>query len=175
MKFIFTTLATGALAIAGCSTDAPTSSSSYLQDGTGEPCEPDMSTMVPTVLRGHRGQGNGKGGHNSPTGIAGDNIDDPHSGKVDCYWDGNSGQGNDKDGCAPPPGCDANGCCENPGGDDGDDSDGDDGSPGDPDAGTPTDTPDNDGGSNSGGDDSGTDDGDSGDGSNSEEPPVIVR
>ena len=60
---------------------------------------------------GHNGQGNGNGGHNSPTGIPGDNIDDPHSGKIDCLGDGDSGQGNDARNC-PPAGCDAFGCCD---------------------------------------------------------------
>jgi hypothetical protein len=79
-------------------------SAQYHNALTGEDCVPDPNSLVP--LRGHNGQGHGKGGHNSPTGIPGDNIDDPHSGKVDCLGDGNSGQGNDPVFC-----CDANQCC----------------------------------------------------------------
>lgn len=77
---------------------------------TGEECEPDPTTLVP----GPRGGGRGRGGHNSPTGIPGDNIDDLRSGHTDCLYDGNSGHGDDRDGCVPPPGCDAEGCCEEP-------------------------------------------------------------
>jgi len=73
---------------------------------TGEPCEPDPATLQP---RGHSGE-NGNGGQNSPTGIPGDNMDDEHSGKVDCYYDGNSGQGDDK----KHPCCDINMCCNVP-------------------------------------------------------------
>jgi hypothetical protein len=73
---------------------------------TGEACEPG-ETYVP---HGHSGE-NGNGGHNSPTGIPGDNLDDEHSGKVDCYYDGNSGAGNDTADCIPE-GCDAELCCD---------------------------------------------------------------
>jgi hypothetical protein len=48
----------------------------------------------------------------NPTGISGDNMDDATSGHVDCYWDGDSGQGNDYL-CLEDtlPGCDCWGCC----------------------------------------------------------------
>src|SRR5690606_36713197 len=76
---------------------------------TGEECEPDPGTLMPaTPSRGHRG----RGGHRSPAGIPGDNLDDLRSGHVDCLGDGNSGHGNDRDGCFPRPGCDAEGCCQ---------------------------------------------------------------
>ena len=71
---------------------------------TGDECVPDPGTFTP--LHGHNGQGNGNGGQKSPTGIAGDNVDDPQSGKIDCLGDGDSGAGNDLRNC-----CDANGCC----------------------------------------------------------------
>lgn len=93
--------------IVACSAESPPVYRSAL---TGEECTPDATTFM-APLRGHRGRGDGRGGHNSPTGIPGDNIDDPHSGKVDCLGDGNSGQGNDVEGCFPAPGCDAEGCC----------------------------------------------------------------
>lgn len=95
------------LALSGCSSEV----SNYHHAITGEPCVPN-DTLVPG---NGNGNGNGNGGHNSPTGIPGDNIDDPHSGQVDCLYDGNSGQGDDKKhGCVPPPGCDDQGCCEEP-------------------------------------------------------------
>jgi len=87
------------LALNACAGDTST----YHNALTGDSCTPN-SSYVPL------GSGNGNGGHNSPTGIPGDNIDDPHSGKVDCYYDGNSGQGDDKKHpCAP--GCDNQHCC----------------------------------------------------------------
>jgi hypothetical protein len=48
----------------------------------------------------------------NPTGISGDNMDDIKSGNTDCYWDGDSGQGNDHL-CLDKtlPGCDCWGCC----------------------------------------------------------------
>jgi hypothetical protein len=97
---------------AGCSDRSATG---YRSAVTGEPCEPDVQTLVPPEGGPtSRGKGQGRGGHGSPTGIPGDNMDDEHSGKVDCLGDGNSGQGDDKkNGCeaAPAPGCDANACC----------------------------------------------------------------
>ncbi|AKF03011.1 hypothetical protein DB32_000159 [Sandaracinus amylolyticus] len=96
------------ITLIACSTEP--SPPVYRSALTGEECVPDPGTMIPP----ERGSGHGRGGHNSPTGIPGDNIDDPHSGKVDCLYDGNSGQGNDRDGCFPRPGCDAEGCCEVP-------------------------------------------------------------
>ncbi len=68
----------------------------------------------PKPPKDHTNNGNGNGNGNvSPTGLPGDNMDDTRSGKVDCYWDGNSGQGDDKDGCEfPQEGCDGDGCCE---------------------------------------------------------------
>jgi hypothetical protein len=93
--------------IVACSAESPPVYRSAL---TGEECTPDATTFMAPLI-GHRGRGEGRGGHNSPTGIPGDNIDDPHSGKVDCLGDGNSGQGNDVEGCFPAPGCDAEGCC----------------------------------------------------------------
>jgi hypothetical protein len=103
-------LALAALALPGCvddparGHDAGTTEARYYDAVTGEDCVPDPGTIAP--VNGHNGQGNGNGGHNSPTGIPGDNIDDPHSGKIDCLGDGNSGQGNDSTIC-----CDANNCC----------------------------------------------------------------
>ena len=84
-------------------TAGPAMAQPYINALTGEECVPDPNTLPP--LHGHNGQGQGNGGHNSPTGIPGDNVDDPQSGKVDCLGDGDSGQGNDLR-C-----CDANGCC----------------------------------------------------------------
>ena len=104
------------LASYGCTaSEAPanTSAGLYLSAMTGEECVPD-DTLVPAEPSGEAEAK--RGGHNSPTGIPGDNIDDEHSGKIDCYYDGNSGQGDDrKHGCDPTdfpqPGCDSNGCC----------------------------------------------------------------
>ena len=56
-------------------------------------------TVSEAALHGHNGQGAGNGGHKSPTGIPGDNTDDPHSGKFDCLGDGDSGLGNDDRNC----------------------------------------------------------------------------
>jgi hypothetical protein len=84
-------------------TAGPAIAQPYIDGLTGEECVPDPNTLPP--LHGHNGQGQGNGGHNSPTGIPGDNVDDPQSGKVDCLGDGDSGRGNDLR-C-----CDANGCC----------------------------------------------------------------
>ena len=104
-----------------CSSEPPRRTRGYLSELTGEECVPDPATLTPTVAL--RGRHAGRGGERSPTGIPGDNLDDPHSGQVDCLGDGNSGAGNDPEGgCPPPPGCDAFGCCE---------------VPADPDAGTP--------------------------------------
>ena len=95
-QMLFAVLFAGGLV--GCAGDSAT----YHNALTGDVCTPN-SSFVPMT-------GNGNGGHNSPTGIPGDNIDDPHSGKVDCYYDGNSGQGDDKKHpCAP--GCDDQHCC----------------------------------------------------------------
>jgi hypothetical protein len=80
----------------------------YRNAVTGAPCDPDPATFR---KRAHDG---GRGGARSPTGIPGDNMDDPHSGKVDCLGDGNSGQGDDKKHPCPPPGCDDQDCCEPP-------------------------------------------------------------
>ena len=83
---------------------------------TGQTCRPDPHTLMPKP-RPNRSVQPGNGGHNSPTGIPGDNLDDPHSRKIDCYYDGNSGQGDDrKHPCTPAdfpqPGCDQAGCCD---------------------------------------------------------------
>lgn len=163
----------------------------YLSALTGEECVPD-ATYLPRDAHTNNGNGN-----TSPTGIPGDNLDDLRSGKVDCLYDGDSGQGND-DRCFPP-GCDEQGCCdddmfpEDPDGQDpvdqptdGDpapDPDGDTGTdPGtDPDGDTSTD-PDGDTGTDTGtgtdggdtGTDTGTDGGDSGDGGSEEPPPPPV-
>jgi hypothetical protein len=77
---------------------------------TGATAVPDPGTSGP---HGHNGKGDGNGGLNSPTGIPGDSIDDPHSGKVDCLGDGDSGQGNDERFCTPP-GCDGQDDCADP-------------------------------------------------------------
>jgi hypothetical protein len=93
-----------AVGFTACVDDA--GSSGFQSAVTGEPCEPDPATLQP---HGHSGE-HGNGGQNSPTGIPGDNMDDEHSGQVDCYYDGNSGQGDDK----KHPCCDANMCCNVP-------------------------------------------------------------
>lgn len=81
---------------------------------SGEVCVPveeNLNFPLKVNKRSKRRADRGNGNH-SPTGIAGDNMDDLRSGKVDCYYDGNSGQGDDKKhGCTPPPGCDTEGCC----------------------------------------------------------------
>jgi hypothetical protein len=105
--FLFVALA--GVAFAGC-TDDGSSTAQYRNAVTGEACQPDPGTLVP--VHGHNGQGSTNGGHRSPTGIPGDNLDDLHSGKMDCLGDGDSGQGNDARKC-----CDASSCCS-PGGDD---------------------------------------------------------
>jgi len=103
-----------AAAFAGCASDDATVG--YRSAITGEACEPDPATLQPHGKSGEHGNG----GQNSPTGIPGDNMDDEHSGKVDCYYDGNSGQGDDK----KHPCCDANMCCNgDPADDDGDETD----------------------------------------------------
>src|SRR5688572_29680892 len=114
--FLMAALFSGA-ALAGCTSQDSTEG--YLSAITGEACEPDPATLRP---HGRSGE-NGNGGQNSPTGIPGDNMDDEHSGKVDCYYDGNSGQGDDK----KHPCCDAEMCCNGTPDDGGDDSGGDDG------------------------------------------------
>jgi len=116
------TLFTAFLAAAGLAACANDSTTQFRSAVTGEACEPDPATYTPKAPKDH-----GNGGHNSPTGIPGDNIDDEHSGKVDCLGDGDSGQGNDDKKCGPP-GCDAEMCCEPGGGDDDDDEDTDEGS-----------------------------------------------
>jgi hypothetical protein len=94
VSFLF--VATQGLAACG---GEPTTT--YRSAVSGKECTPNSSLVPPT---------HGNGGHNSPTGIPGDNMDDLHSGKVDCYYDGNSGQGDDKKHpCAP--GCDDQKCC----------------------------------------------------------------
>lgn len=112
-RFVFGALMVGSGLLMACGNgnDAPPSTTGYLSAMDGAPCVPDPATLTPTPLRGHKGKGHGNGGQNSPTGIPGDNMDDAHSGKIDCFYDGNSGQGNDKDGCKVQ-GCDAFGCCE---------------------------------------------------------------
>ena len=103
----WTGLVACALVALGCSMEAPTTG--YRSALTGEACEPEADSWMPAGNRAAQG----RGGHNSPTGIPGDNIDDPRSGKIDCLGDGNSGQGDDKKhGCQfPQPGCDGQGCC----------------------------------------------------------------
>ena len=103
------TLFTAFFAAAGLAACANDSTTQFRSAVTGEACEPDPATYTPKAPKDH-----GNGGHNSPTGIPGDNIDDEHSGKVDCLGDGDSGQGNDDKKCGPP-GCDSELCCE-PGG-----------------------------------------------------------
>jgi hypothetical protein len=102
MSRIKTTLMAALVAagFAGCVQD---STAGYRSAITGEACEPDPATLRP---HGRSGE-HGNGGQNSPTGIPGDNMDDEHSGKVDCYYDGNSGQGDDK----KHPCCDDTMCC----------------------------------------------------------------
>ena len=100
---LFAALLAGASLTACTGSNSDGSSAGYLSAATGEPCTPDPATLQP---HGKSGQ-HGNGGQNSPTGIPGDNMDDEHSGKVDCYYDGNSGQGDDK----KHPCCDANMCC----------------------------------------------------------------
>ncbi|MEZ4256657.1 MAG: hypothetical protein R3A78_13265 [Polyangiales bacterium] len=116
------------LPIVGCTGGSSTgrSTTGYLEADTMDDCVPDMSTMVPLTAPSANGKGKGNGGHGSPTGIPGDNMDDLHSGKVDCYYDGNSGQGDDKKHGCVVPGCDENGCCDESVFDD-DDDDGDEG------------------------------------------------
>lgn len=105
-------LLVASLGLAAC---AGGDTATYHSAVTGDPCTPN-GTLVPMP------PAHGNGGHNSPTGMPGDNLDDPHSGKVDCYYDGNSGQGDDKKHpCAP--GCDDQQCCVDP--DPGDDGGGD--------------------------------------------------
>ena len=123
--FLFVALA--GVGFVGCTSDSTTAQ--YRNAVTGEACVPDPNTVAP--LHGHNGQGNGNGGQNSPTGIPGDNMDDPHSGKIDCLGDGDSGQGNDPVVC-----CDANSCCNGDPGDDPGDED-----PGDDDDGDPVPVP----------------------------------
>jgi hypothetical protein len=104
MKHLRISLLAAVLAAAGlsaCTSDDGTSG--FRSAITGEACEPDPTTLTP---RGRSGE-QGNGGHDSPTGIPGDNMDDESSGKVDCYYDGNSGQGDDK----KHPCCDAEMCC----------------------------------------------------------------
>jgi hypothetical protein len=104
MKHLRISLLAAVLAAAGlsaCTSDDGTSG--FRSAITGEACEPDPTTLTPRGRSGERGNG----GHDSPTGIPGDNMDDESSGKVDCYYDGNSGQGDDK----KHPCCDAEMCC----------------------------------------------------------------
>jgi hypothetical protein len=102
------------LSLAGCQADTAADFRNVL---TGEECVPD-DTYEPrpghsSDAPGHTQDNPGHGGDRSPTGIPGDNMDDEHSGKVDCLGDGNSGQGDDKKhNCEFPPGCDQNGCCD---------------------------------------------------------------
>lgn len=106
MKLFALFALTSPVVLAACASDS--TPPVYRSALTGEECEPDPSTLVPGT------RGSGRGGHNSPTGIPGDNIDDLRSGRTDCLYDGNSGHGDDREGCIPPPGCDAAGCCEEP-------------------------------------------------------------
>jgi hypothetical protein len=86
----------------------------YFNYFTGESCSPDPLTFIPISARNN----DKSNGNVSPTGIPGDNMDDTRSGKVDCYYDGNSGQGDDwkypecNADDFPQPGCDEDGCCE---------------------------------------------------------------
>ena len=84
-------------AAAGLAACQPESATTYRNALTGDKCTPNGTLQPPT-----KGNGNGNGGHNSPTGIPGDNMDDLHSGKVDCYYDGNSGQGKTRSTRASP-------------------------------------------------------------------------
>jgi hypothetical protein len=118
MKRIKLSLFAALLAGAGLAACTDDSTSGFRSAITGEACEPDPATLRP---HGRSGE-NGNGGQNSPTGIPGDNMDDEHSGKVDCYYDGNSGQGDDK----KHPCCDDSMCCN------GDPDDGEETPPTDP-------------------------------------------
>ncbi|MBI5511155.1 MAG: hypothetical protein HY903_20535 [Deltaproteobacteria bacterium] len=99
-----------------------TTSGTYRSALDGDACTPQADSFVPRDTGADHGQAsgnsdNGGNGNVSPTGIPGDNMDDTRSGKIDCYYDGNSGQGDDKKHpCTaadfPQPGCDAAGCCE---------------------------------------------------------------
>jgi hypothetical protein len=113
------------LNLAGCTgtvTPSPMPAGPFKSMLNGGPCQPDGETYMPVDAApaqndGGQGQGKANGGARSPTGIPGDNMDDLHSGKIDCYYDGNSGQGDDKKHpCTaedfPQPGCDAEGCCD---------------------------------------------------------------
>lgn len=103
MKNIRITLLAAVLSAAGLTACTDEATSGFRSAITGEACEPDPGTLRPHGRSGERGNG----GQNSPTGIPGDNMDDESSGKVDCYYDGNSGQGDDK----KHPCCDAEMCC----------------------------------------------------------------
>jgi hypothetical protein len=103
MKNIRITLLAAVLSAAGLTACTDEATSGFRSAITGEVCEPDPGTLRPHGRSGERGNG----GQNSPTGIPGDNMDDESSGKVDCYYDGNSGQGDDK----KHPCCDAEMCC----------------------------------------------------------------
>ena len=110
--FLFATVLAGG-SLAGCTSEQTDSVTGYVNAVTGETCQPDPATLH---RHGQSGQ-HGNGGHGSPTGIPGDNMDDEHSGKVDCLGDGNSGQGDDK----KHPCCDDSMCCDGTPTDDPDD------------------------------------------------------
>ena len=76
------------LLVAGCG-DWLADDVSYVNYFTGETCSPNPLTFQ-AADADHQSNGNV-----SPTGIPGDNMDDLRSGKVDCLYDGNSGQGDD--------------------------------------------------------------------------------
>jgi hypothetical protein len=103
MKNIRITLLAAVLSAAGFAACTDDATSGFRSAISGEACQPDEATLAPHGPSGERGNG----GHGSPTGIPGDNMDDERSGKVDCYHDGNSGQGDDK----KHPCCDAAMCC----------------------------------------------------------------
>lgn len=105
------------VALAGCSSDPEVAT--YTSALSGKQCRPDPQSLMPMAPMSPASlhKSNGNGGQRSPTGIPGDNLDDLHSGKIDCYYDGNSGQGDDrKHPCTmndfPQPGCDSMGCCD---------------------------------------------------------------
>lgn len=122
MSMMMKTITRGALglaltlgaALAGCSSEPEVAT--YTSALSGKQCRPDPQSLMPmSPAPLHKQSGNG--GQRSPTGIPGDNLDDLHSGKIDCYYDGNSGQGDDrKHPCTmndfPQPGCDSMGCCD---------------------------------------------------------------
>lgn len=108
-----------ALLLSACGMDPDTFEPTFRSALTGEPCDPDPATYVPLYPEGTTFE-EGKpwkpekqdGLERNPTGMNGDNMDDAASGRTDCFWDGNSGHGDDKKHECIPPGCDENLCCD---------------------------------------------------------------